>query len=355
MTGRQPNTGPRKSIGAEAVALPSRPDGPSDRHRLGGLEPDNLLAFLALLGLVRALDESDRDRAAPDRLLTRAAFDVARSPLRPFVILSRPLTEAEFCARAAEGIERLSQDHAFGPWKDLNMPGAEARSMLIAAAAAGPAGRDRADLLAALITDCALKEEKGPAVDPVDPTPFCLLFGQGHQHFLERLGSVPQRPAPPPRGRGKAAVTLTGPETIAEALFEPWHRSDPTQSFRWDPEEDVRYGLMAGDPTDSAYKQGTQHGANRLAAVGLAVLTVVPEVRGGRPQTAVPGSPDGRRFRWPIWRDPARLATIRALLTHPGMNDPGRFEHLGVVEVLEARRISNGKFVNVTRGEPIAD
>jgi hypothetical protein len=28
----------------------------TDRHRLIGLEPDNLLAFLALLGLLRALD-----------------------------------------------------------------------------------------------------------------------------------------------------------------------------------------------------------------------------------------------------------------------------------------------------------
>ena len=29
---------------------------PAHRHRLAGLEPDNLLAFLALLGLLRALD-----------------------------------------------------------------------------------------------------------------------------------------------------------------------------------------------------------------------------------------------------------------------------------------------------------
>ena len=32
---------------------------PTTEHRLDGLEPDNLLAFLALLGLLRALEETD--------------------------------------------------------------------------------------------------------------------------------------------------------------------------------------------------------------------------------------------------------------------------------------------------------
>lgn len=35
----------------------------------------------------------------------------------------------------------------------------------------------------------------------IDPTPLRLLFGQGHQHFLDRLARVPAQPAPPPRGR----------------------------------------------------------------------------------------------------------------------------------------------------------
>jgi len=325
-----------------------------ERHRLDGLEPDNLLAFLALLGLVRALDAVDAVRDPADRLHTRAAFDLDRPPLRPLVVLARPVSRMELAERAAEGVALLAADHDFGPWSDLNMSGAAARDWLVAAArSAGPRCRARADLLAALVSDGVVKLDKDPTADPVDPTPLCLLFGQGHQHFLDRLATVPRSPAPPPRGRGKRAVTLEAAEVLVEALFSPWHRNDPTFSFRWDPEEDVRYALMAGDPTDPAYKGGTQHGANRLAAVGLAALTVAPTTRGGRPRPSIPGSPDGRSFAWPVWRDPASLAAIRALLTHPDLRNPGALSELGVDHVLEAKRISTGKFMNVTRALPL--
>jgi hypothetical protein len=116
----------------------------------------------------------------------------------------------------------------------------------------------------------------------IDPTPLCLLFGQGHQHFLDRLSSVPRQIAPPQRGKGKKAIDISELDCLAEALFGAWHYDDPTFSFRWDPAEDVRYALLPGDPTDAAYKAGTQHGANRLAAVGLATLTLVPEMRARR-------------------------------------------------------------------------
>src|SRR5581483_5694542 len=173
--------------------------------------------------------------------------------------------------------------------------------------------------------------------------------GQGHQHFLERLASVPREPAPPPRGRGRNTVAVSASQCLAEALFNPWHRQDPTSSFRWDPAEDIRYALMAGDPTDPAYKAGTQHGANRLAAVGLAALTLAPEMRAGRVRPVILGGAvdsDGFSFAIPIWRDPATLAAIRMLLSHPDLRKPGRLEHLGVDHVVVAQRISVGKFMN---------
>jgi hypothetical protein len=142
---------------------------------------------------------------------------------------------------------------------------------------------------------------------------------------------------------------------LSEALFQPWRRDDPTFSFRWDPDEDVRYALMAGDPTDTAYKVGTQHGANRLAAIGLAALTLVPEMRAGRVRPSIVGGAsdaNGFSFTWPIWREPATLSTIRALLAHPGLRKPGALAHLGVDQVLVARRISVGKFMNFSRARP---
>ncbi|BAI73379.1 hypothetical protein AZL_027410 [Azospirillum sp. B510] len=326
---------------------------PATEHRLDGLEPDNLLAFLALLGLLRALEATDRAREAADRLHPRACWSLDKPPLRPVLRLACPLTRDEVAGEAAQGINLLTKVHDFGKQKDLNYTRQEARELLEQAA---DTGADRAILLAALMTDAAIKDEDKPDTAPIDPTPLCLLFGQGHQHFLERLARVPAEPAPPPRGRGKKAVTLTAADCLAEALFAPWHRDDPTSSFRWDPEEDVRYALMAGNPTDPAYKLGTQHGANRLAAVGLAALTLAPETRAGRVRPTQPGgawSKDGFSFAWPVWRDPASLSAIRALLGHPDLREPGGLSHLGVEHVFAAQRISVGKFMNFTRARLI--
>ena len=58
------------------------------QHRLDGLEPGNLLAFLALLGLLRALEE-----AAP-AWLPKVAWSVDEPPVRPVLSLSAPVSVA---------------------------------------------------------------------------------------------------------------------------------------------------------------------------------------------------------------------------------------------------------------------
>ena len=63
-----------------------------------GLEADNLLAFLALLGLLRAL-EVEHPKWCP-----RAAWDVGEPPLRPVLILGEPTPREAICAAAAEGM-----------------------------------------------------------------------------------------------------------------------------------------------------------------------------------------------------------------------------------------------------------
>jgi hypothetical protein len=205
--------------------------------------------------------------------------------------------------------------------------------------------RDEAMLWSALLSDAAAVNER------IEATSLCLLFGQGHQHFLERLADISRRPAPPPRGRGKNQVTLSAAASLYEALFLPWTRQDPTPGFRWDPAEDIRYALRADDP--SSDKSTTQHGANRLAVLGLTTLTVVPVQRGNRVRLDVLGGTSVGRafaFAWPIWREPASLTAIRAMLSHPRLHDA--FEplaHLGVLQTRITRRIGVGKFGNFTR------
>ena len=116
-------------------------------------------------------------------------------------------------------------------------------------------------------------------------------------------------------------------------------------------------GLRATDPTDAKTKEKTQHGANRLAAIGLSVLTVVPRSSraGGARLDVLGGSRqrNGYCFTWPIWSHSISLAAIRALLSHPRLDGPAARDAFGVVERRRARRISAGKFMNVTRAEPI--
>ncbi len=320
---------------------------PACRHRMDGLEPDNLLAFLALLGLLRSLE------AARPEWRPRAAWDLDRAPLRPVLVLAEPHTRAEVSEAAAAGADRLAEVYRFAPEKpdaagqnDLNYSDEFARKLLSDAAAED--NHERADLWAALMCDAAARDGR------IEATPLCLLFGQGHQHFLDRLTTVPRTQAPPPRGRGKNMVSLTAEKTIDEALFQPWTRQDPTPGFRWDPAEDVRYALRANDP--SGEKSTTQHGANRLAALGLPVLTAAPVQRGVRVRLQVLGGSFDRDFAlaWPIWREPASLAAIRAMLTHPDLtNDPAKLRHLGIEQVRRAHRISVGRFMNFARAEMV--
>ena len=321
-------------------------------HRLDGLEPDNLLAFLALLGLLRALEAADS--GLDSKLQPRAAWDIDTPPLRPKLILPCEITADDVTKNAVKGIDKLIPTYNFENRKNLNYSQEECRALLQEEARdARPDSRERADLLAALMSDAIKKDKK----DEIDPPPFCLLSGQGRQYFLERLANVPRKPAPEHCRNGKRAVSISESECLKQALFQPWHRNDDkASSFRWDPEDDVRYALMAGNPTDNAYKTGTQHGANRLAAIGLGVLTLAPEIRAGRARPGVTGgarAAGGFSFAWPIWREPATLTAIRALLAHPELREIDALAHLGVDHVMVARRISVGKYMNVSRARPL--
>ena len=320
-------------------------------HRLDGLEPDNLLAFMALLGLLCSLE-----KARPG-WRSRIAWTVDEPPLRPVLRTLPGVDEAAIVEATANGLDELAQHHEFGKRKNLKELSRE--DTIVGLRRAAEAGeRYIADLWAALISDAAMKRDQ-KKFEYAEPTPLCLMFGQGHQYFLERLVSVPQQKSPPDRGGGRSKTSVSESDCLTEALFMPWRRPDATDSFRWDPNEDVRYAYRAQDPTDAKTKETTQHGANRLAAVGLSVLTVVPIQRYGRVRLAIMGghrdSKGGFVMRWPIWRQPIGLASVRALLSHPGLGRPEAHAALGIVEVRGTRRISTGRFMNFTRAEPISE
>ena len=318
-------------------------------HRLDGLEPDNLLAFMALLGLLRILEEVRSDWRP------RVYWTVDEAPLRPALRVPETADETAIVEAASEGLGTLARRHDFGGLSDLRLPPEEAARRLRQAAAQATEAPYTADLWSALVSDAALERDG----KKVQPTPLCLMFGQGHQHFLARLASVPRERTPPDRGAGRRKIGVSESDCLREALFAQWTRPDATSSFRWDPNEDVRYALRARDPTDAMTKETTQHGANRLAAVGISVLTVVPRQRSGEVKLGILGGgreTDGRfAVEWPIWREPISLACIRALLGHPHLDRPETRESFGIVERRRARRISSGKFMNFTRADTLSE
>jgi hypothetical protein len=186
------------------------------------------------------------------------------------------------------------------------------------------------------------------------PTPLCFLFGQGHQHFLDRLSAVPTGRLPKALEKTRKAADLNDPQFIAATLFGPWTRSEATDSFRWDPIEDRRYALRARDP--SGDPAGTQHGANRLGAIGLSAMSGTMVLRRGGMRFLNRGTSYGTAGRieisWPIWDEPARLTGLRALLARSELAmetpDEQKLNAIGVIGLFRAERISVGKFFNVT-------
>ena len=305
-------------------------------HRLNGLEPENLLAFMALVGLLGALDSARADWRA------RAFWDIEGAPLRPTLELAEEKTPQDIAAAAAEGAAKLGAAFVFDR-RDLNYSAGEARNILL-----GEADAPRSALFNALLSDGAVRDD-----GRIWPTPLCFLFGQGHQHFLDRLSSVTAGRLPKAMERIRRP-DLNDPALIAATLFDPWTRSEHTNSFRWDPVEDRRYALRARNP--SGDPSGTQHGANRLAAIGLSAMSGAVILRRGQPRFLNRGTSyaaSGRiDFSWPIWKEPARLAGLCALLARSELAmeapDKQKLAEVGVTGLFRAERISVGKFFNVT-------
>lgn len=297
----------------------------AQRHRLEGLEPDNLLAFMALLGLLRALEA-----ARPD-WRSRAFWVVETHPWRPVLTLAEAQTEQAVAEAAAEGVSGLAKHHAAtGNAKDLKLSRKDFDKLHEAADTQGRR------VLDALCCHGAQRKE-----ETLWPTPLAFMFGQGHQHFLTRFRDV--------RASGKR-------QDIAAALFVPWTRADKKEGFRWDPADDRRYALRALNPSDD--KATTQHGANLLAAIGLPLLPVTVFRRRGESRVLTPMSRYGTggqiEFTWPLWTRAARLSAILALLRHPEIakDSPEAANLPQTAALMRARRISVGKYFNVTPATP---
>ena len=290
--------------------------------RMLGLEADNLLAFLALLGLLRSLETSQ------PKWRHRAFWK--GPPWVAHLILTQTAAHAAVAQAANQGIRLIASDFDVDNRKNVDFDREDYRQYV---ARVLKNNREVCVALAsALTSECSSKRDR------LQASPLVMMFGQGHQSFLERLASVVDD------------QQMTD-EKILDALFNPWRRDDNSEGFRWDPEDDQRYAFRHGNPS-KAGAAPTVAGANRLAAIGFLSFPTVPrEGRISSPGTAYDLE---TYFVWPIWTTPLSRGCIEALLNHPSIlgGNLSKVRLLGAAEIFRAWRVANGKYMNVTRARP---
>jgi hypothetical protein len=187
--------------------------------------------------------------------------------------------------------------------------------------------RTAVDLLAAFGAEVSNQPD-----ERIQPTPFCFISGSGHQWFLDTARQL------------MAAVSEA---KVGEALFERWAYRDEKLTMRWDPQDDRRYALMDRDPTASDNKSTTVWMANLLAYRALGLFPCAP--RDNRLlQACWSGPKQPEAFTWPIWEQPLAILTIRSLLWHPafGQQDISPYRSalraMGVRAVYRSHRIAVG-------------
>lgn len=277
-------------------------------HRLEGLEPDNLLAFLALLGLMRALD------LARPEWQPRAYWDLEEVPLRPILTTRELTTRKEICSASRDGLLIFSDALRPFSWPRSKHGSAKKTTLLsdrsrqkalskrcVSALSAG--GRDpRKRLVWQLRCDLVASAGTG-RTDPkrgevFEASPMKLPSGQ--MAFIGAQFDI---------------VSTCTQEDICKSLFSAWTYGHKGNSLRLSPDEARRYAYRASDPSPEGSR--TELGATALSALGLLAFTMTESKPRWR-MVAYAGSRSSGEISWPIWGaaggSGASLQSVMAML-----------------------------------------
>lgn len=269
-----------------------------------------------------------------DRAERRAAIEAELRPLQEEVERLRRLWRARLAESAVDpavslGVNLTAFDNEF-------------RAFAMDAATASTATvRDWAAFCAAFGCEYGTNDPTAR----MHATPLALVNGSGHQDFLGSVAYLMER------------CTV---DHIRHALLEPWTYPDEGYSLRFDPREDRRYALMAGNPTGAGNKPRTMWGANRLAFEALPLFPCVAALP--RPKTLCVLENGDRVFLyWPLWEPPLTVEAVRSLLTLPEVvdNEPdgsSRLRARGVLTVYRSEiRVGSGagRYFNLTPAAPV--
>jgi hypothetical protein len=312
-------------------------------HRLEGLEPDNLLAFLVLLGLLRSLE------LASPQLRPRAFWDFSTAPLRPKLTICQSMSKEDVCVTALSGLAIFRDALRPLHWLRTGMPATRSRFRSLAQRCVKAfhacetdsdkykVWRARCDVIACLAT------EVYGGKNEVEQTPLKLPSAQ--MAFIGAMFSLADK---------------CDASDLSHALFNPWKYDHKGNSLRLSPDEAQRYAYRASDPSPEGAH--TQKGATALSGPGLLSFPMSSAAKGVR-LPAYRGTRREGGISWPIWSastgdegapEGASLPAIEAMLRAIPLDPKVSFTFLeNCALVATARRYildpSQGDYGNISR------
>ena len=298
---------------------------------LSGLDGGNPLGFLAAIGVLNTAS------VAGLGLPWRMKWIAQDGSWFPVLFASRVVSSEELVELLASSLQREATPE-FDFDRNLNVDAEKFRKVAQDAQCCASIGDRRyADFVTAFGCEVVVTRDGKSIQD----TALRTMSGAGHQHFLGTMKQL------------RAAATS---RHLYRALFNTWDYLDEKLGLRWDPEEDRRYALRWGNPSDTSRNPiQTMWGANRLAVEALPLLPAVPD--GRRLETTGFTRRDRAvLFTWPVWECAISLEVVRSLLALAELqeSEPGRTKlcAMGVAEVYRSQRITVGKYRNFTHACP---
>lgn len=328
---------------------------PRTRHRLIGLEPDNLLAFLALLGLLRSL-ELTRPNWIP-----KTYWDFTSLPRRPVLTIHESITEDMICTAAIGGLTLFRKAlHPFR-WQCSKNGKLQKRATLVTTP----------DRQRSLARRCilALQSCKSNAESHLVWQLRCDLIACSGATNTGKDNEIASTPLKLPSGKMAFIgamfdlVEQCTAEDIKRSLFHKWTYSYKGNSLRLSPDEAQRYAYRASDPSpEGAF---TEKGASALASLGLLSFPMV-DTQSYWKMPAYSGNRREGRISWPIWRpdsgNGSSLCAIKAMLQALPVNRTDSKNLFGPEPMIAiARRYvldpTQGDYGNISRAriEPISE
>ena len=298
---------------------------------LSGLDGGNPLGFLAAIGVLNTVSLADVDSSWRMRWIARdGSWFPALSANR--VVAGEVLVELLASTLQREATPEFDFD------RNLSVDAEKFRAV---AQQAQCCASSRERLYADFVTAFGCEVVVTRDGKSIQDTAFRTMSGAGHQHFL---GTMKQLHDEVTSGH------------LHRALFNTWDYWDVKLGLRWDPEEDRRYALRWGNPSDTGRNPiRTMWGANRLAVEAFPLLPAVP----GRRRLETTGFAQRGRavlFTWPVWECAVSLDVVRSLLALGEMQesepDRTKLRAMGVAEIYRCRRITVGKYRNFTHAYP---